>query len=281
MSRDDFKKVTTDVLPKRVGYLCSNPDCRKSTIGANDVPDKSTSIGIAAHITAASPGGPRFDETLTTEQRTHIDNGIWLCSNCATLIDKDEKKYSIKLLNDWKLQAEQESIKKLKGDLHVKKAEAPFLEADLIWTNGGRYNQGYSVNNPKQEIDGRTVYDVSNHPLIYWEIEWKFNFIIYNNSSFPAINVSVESIGNEHFTYIDKLNKVNNIPSLQNIDLIAKYSLFMEGTGAEADEIMKHRIPEKFNALVLRLNYLDQNREEHITLLKFVDGELINEKLNH
>lgn len=281
MARDDFKKVTIDVLPRRVGYLCSNPDCRKSTIGANDVPDKSTSIGIAAHITAASPGGPRYDETLTTEQRTHIDNAIWLCSNCATLIDKDENRYPVELLNEWKLQAEEESTEKLKGEKKTKKTEAPFLEADLIWKNGGRYNQGYSSNNPKEVIDGRTVYQVSNRPIIYWQIVWRFNFTIYNNSSFPAYNVSVESIGKEHFTHLDKIKKVNNIQPFQNIDLTAEYSLFFEGTGVEANEIMRHRIPEKIDDLVLKLKYFDENRDEHFTLLKIVEGELVNLKTSH
>lgn len=280
-SRDDFKKITIEVLPKRVGYLCSNPDCRKLTIGANEIPDKSTSIGIAAHITAASSGGPRYDETLTTEQRTHIDNAIWLCSNCATMIDKDQKKYSIELLNGWKNLAEEESVKKLKGEAPKRKIEAPFLEADLIWKNGGRYNQGYSNKNPKESIDGQTVYNVSNHPIIYWEIEWKFNFTIYNNSNFPAYNVSVESIGTEHFTHIDKLNKVNNIPPFQNVDLTAKYSLYFEGISTDADEIMKNRIPEKFNDLVLMIKYFDDERNEHITLLRIINGELINEKANH
>ncbi len=56
-NRDDFSRTTTDILAKRVGYLCSNPDCRNATIGANQKEYKSTSIGIAAHITAASPGG--------------------------------------------------------------------------------------------------------------------------------------------------------------------------------------------------------------------------------
>lgn len=276
-NRDDFKKVTIEVLSKRVGYLCSNPDCRKLTVGANEVPEKATSIGIAAHITAASNGGPRYDENLSTEQRTHIDNAIWLCSNCATLIDKDEKKYTIEILANWKKTAEEESIKKLNGEVYKKK-EAPFLEADLIWKNGGRYNQGYSRKNPKEDIDGRIVYNVSYQPIIYWEIKWKFSFTIYNNSSFPAFNVSVESIGKEHFTHIDKLSKVNNIPPFQNVDLTAKYSSYHEGTSTEADEITKHRIPEKFKDLVLKIKYLDESRNEHITLLRIIDEELINEK---
>ena len=91
-NRDYFTNPAIDNLAKRVGYLCSNPNCRKLTIGANEQNDKSTSIGEAAHITAAAEGGPRYDPDLNPEQRRNINNGIWLCSNCADLIDKDKTK---------------------------------------------------------------------------------------------------------------------------------------------------------------------------------------------
>ena len=60
-------------------------------------------MGIAAHITAASVGGPRFDDSISSDERKGIDNGIWLCQNCAKLIDNDEKKYTVELLNKWKI----------------------------------------------------------------------------------------------------------------------------------------------------------------------------------
>jgi hypothetical protein len=98
-NRDDFSSVIKDVLAKRVGYLCSN--CRQPTVGANEIPNKATSIGIAAHITAAAPGGPRYNADLITEERRDIGNGIWLCGNCSILIDKDPLKYSVDILYEW------------------------------------------------------------------------------------------------------------------------------------------------------------------------------------
>ncbi len=59
--RDNFTKKTIEILAKRVGYICSNPNCKKHTIGPHKEAYKSTSIGIAAHITAASEGGPRYE----------------------------------------------------------------------------------------------------------------------------------------------------------------------------------------------------------------------------
>src|SRR5688572_27029386 len=102
-TRHDFTKQTVEILGRRVGFLCSNPECRRPTLGSHENPGKSTTIGIAAHITAASPGGPRYDDLQSEVQRKQSENGIWLCSNCATLIDKDPEKYSVVLLQEWKL----------------------------------------------------------------------------------------------------------------------------------------------------------------------------------
>jgi energy-coupling factor transporter ATP-binding protein EcfA2 len=105
--RDDFDKSTKETLAKRVGYQCSNPSCRKLTSGPHEDPSKSVNIGVAAHITAAAPGGKRYDSTISSEARKSIDNGMWLCQNCAKLIDSDEAKYSIDLLFKWKKESEQ------------------------------------------------------------------------------------------------------------------------------------------------------------------------------
>ncbi|MDP9314369.1 MAG: hypothetical protein M3R24_26395 [Chloroflexota bacterium] len=104
--RDDFDKETKDVLARRVGYLCSNPSCRKLTSGPRTEPTKALNIGVAAHITAAAPGGPRYDPTLSPQERKSAGNGLWLCQNCAKLVDNDEQRYTTSLLRAWKKQAE-------------------------------------------------------------------------------------------------------------------------------------------------------------------------------
>lgn len=278
-NRDDFSKSTKEIMAKRVGYLCSNPKCRKLTIGSNEEDMKSTSIGIAAHITAASEGGPRYEPGLTADQRCHISNGIWLCSSCAKLIDTDINNYSVQLLNTWKKQAEDETRKKLNGEFLNNQTGLPFLEADLVWHFGGRWNRGYSRKNPKKFVNGREIIVIGDKPIIHWALEWDFSFVIYNNSNYPAFNVSIESIGKEQFTYIDKLPKINNLPPLQNIDLKAKYEDFIEAEHSIADEIVKKKIPTKFNNLKLIIKYQDENRNDLSTKVKFFDGEIINVKI--
>jgi hypothetical protein len=69
-------------------------------------PEKTISVGVAAHITAASSGGPRYDPTLSRHQRKSTENGIWLCQNCAKLIDNDPSRYTVDFLRQLKTDAE-------------------------------------------------------------------------------------------------------------------------------------------------------------------------------
>lgn len=103
--RDNFTDAVKNKLAKRVVYVCSNPNCRKMTIGP-DSKNGINNIGVAAHICAAAPGGPRYDENMSEEQRKSINNGIWLCQSCAKLIDSDENKYTVQLVKSWKQQTE-------------------------------------------------------------------------------------------------------------------------------------------------------------------------------
>jgi len=105
--RDDFLAKVKDTLARRAGMRCSNPNCRKPTTGPHDSPSKAVNIGVACHITGASPGGPRYDRTLSPEERSSIDNGIWLCQNCAKLVDNDEERYPVQTLREWKRIAEE------------------------------------------------------------------------------------------------------------------------------------------------------------------------------
>jgi NACHT domain len=107
--RDDFSLKTIETLAKRVGCRCSNPGCRKLTSGPHEEAHKSVNIGVAAHITAAAPGGKRYNPGLSSEERKSIENGMWLCQNCGKLVDSDEQKYSVALLLDWKRAAENQA----------------------------------------------------------------------------------------------------------------------------------------------------------------------------
>ncbi len=106
-NRDDFSENTKRRVACRVGYRCSFPGCNRPTVGPSfERNDKISSIGEAAHICAAAPGGPRYDSSMTAEERKGIDNCIWLCNVHAKLIDTDVKSYSADEIRNWKKQAE-------------------------------------------------------------------------------------------------------------------------------------------------------------------------------
>ncbi len=95
---------------------------------------------MAAHITAASPGGPRFDPSLTVEQRSSAENGIWLCQNHGKLVDSDEERFSIALLRDWKTTAEREADTRLGKPLALGPDESKSKPVDLAALEG-RYSR--------------------------------------------------------------------------------------------------------------------------------------------
>ncbi len=114
-TRDEFGAATKETLARRVGFHCSNPACWQMTSGPADDPNKSVNIGVAAHITAASAEGPRFDLSLTSDQRRSIDNGIWLCQNCGKLVDSDLQRFTVDQLCQWRRWAEGAALQLIGG----------------------------------------------------------------------------------------------------------------------------------------------------------------------
>lgn len=108
--RDDFNEDVKRTIAERVGYRCSSPTCRAPTSGPQIDPSKSLNVGVASHITAASPGGPRFNPALTSEERKHANNAIWLCQTCGKLVDNDKLRFTEEELRQWKKNAESEAL---------------------------------------------------------------------------------------------------------------------------------------------------------------------------
>ena len=102
----DFSNRTKEILAKRAGQVCSNPACRKPTSGPHTENAKAVNMGEAAHIRAARKDQARYDSNMTDKERSDISNGIWLCTACAKIIDRDEAKYPVTLLIEWKVNHE-------------------------------------------------------------------------------------------------------------------------------------------------------------------------------
>lgn len=126
MSRKtDFSTKTRRTLAERSGFICNAPWCKKVTIGPHSDPNRSICMGQACHIEAASQGGPRYNSTLMDEQIKSIDNGIWLCNNCAVLIDRDPQRFTVKMLRSWRAETEYSITHKL--DAHENMTEKPII----------------------------------------------------------------------------------------------------------------------------------------------------------
>ncbi|MCB9932405.1 MAG: HNH endonuclease [Planctomycetes bacterium] len=115
MARDGFPKKVIDVLFKRAGARCCNPDCVRETFGPAKNVKRAVNVGVAAHITAASKGGPRYDSTLTSAERRSSSNGVWLCQTCGKLIDSDVDEFPTQLLKEWKRTGEERANLALRG----------------------------------------------------------------------------------------------------------------------------------------------------------------------
>jgi len=131
--RDNFTESTKRLLARRVGYFCSNPECRRLTIGPARGHEGSVNIGEAAHITAAAGGGPRYDASLSNGERRSYSNGIWMCGVHAKQVDSDYKHFTVDRLRDWKRTAERAAFDALtSGNASVPPIFKFDLEPELL-----------------------------------------------------------------------------------------------------------------------------------------------------
>lgn len=126
-NRDDFSSKTVLQIAKRAGWLCSFPTCRTHTVGATSDGEGEINIGTAAHICAAAPGGPRYDETMSPEERSSAKNGIWMCRDHGKAIDSPDPQFTVELLREWKKQAEVDSWRRV---LHNEAVRGPVVATD-------------------------------------------------------------------------------------------------------------------------------------------------------
>jgi hypothetical protein len=132
--RDDFTEEVKRILAARAGNVCSNPDCRASTSGPQNDSTKALNVGVAAHITSAAEGGPRYNPKMSSEERRHPDNGIWLCQTCAKLIDNDAPQFTEKLLRAWKEVADYHALRPIGKTTTAEESESQRkLRAILPW----------------------------------------------------------------------------------------------------------------------------------------------------
>jgi hypothetical protein len=73
------RNITLNTIKKLYalsGNKCANPDCQRELV------KDGTQLGEIAHICAASPNGPRYDASMTDDERRDYANLILLCGDC-------------------------------------------------------------------------------------------------------------------------------------------------------------------------------------------------------
>jgi hypothetical protein len=104
---DEFSPQVKREVAASAGHHCSMPDCWAPTSGPSDSQASGEAkAGVAAHIAAASPRGPRYDPDQSPDERRSRDNAIWLCDTDARRIDTDAGRFSPDLLRAWRTAAE-------------------------------------------------------------------------------------------------------------------------------------------------------------------------------
>lgn len=188
-NRDNFTLATKNLLRDRVGNKCSNPHCNRPTSGPGSDPKKVINVGTAAHICAAAPGGPRYDASMTADERKSADNGIWLCNLCADLIDKDVKRYSVAILKQWKENAEKNAEYQMHGVREIYTANIEYVNC-FCETLFLHKNDPYSKVNLKNLFVMPGYHDITDDPNSPTRYDLKEKIQDFINGRFPMMFIS-------------------------------------------------------------------------------------------
>ncbi|EZP50323.1 hypothetical protein [Delftia sp. RIT313] len=98
-----FTKPICIKLWRYSGFKCAAPACGQLL----EMPGNGT-IGEAAHIIGEKKGAARYDAFYIN--RNSFENGIYLCTSCHRMIDRDPEGYPTELLKEWKEQSNKQAL---------------------------------------------------------------------------------------------------------------------------------------------------------------------------
>lgn len=125
--RKAIPRSVEKVLFSQSGNQCSYPGCpTELTIEKSD--GTSTSTGVIAHICAVSPGGPRFDHSMSESDVNSEANLVLLCPEHHTLVDTDVNGHPVVLLRRYKY----EHVAKVRELMEQAMGTINFAELEVV-----------------------------------------------------------------------------------------------------------------------------------------------------
>lgn len=101
--RDRVPPAQERVVVSRSGNKCAYPGCGLDlTIDPRAEGDRPKATGKVAHIAAASPGGPRYDPSMTAAERGSAQNLIYLCGPHHDAVDTQLQYHTREFLSEAK-----------------------------------------------------------------------------------------------------------------------------------------------------------------------------------
>jgi len=140
----------------------------------------------------------------------------------------------------------------------------PELTIEILSDCAMELERGLSNNNDfyKDPIVKDTVIRI-------FEITWKFNIVIRNNSDIAAYYPQIEfNPKGPKFTQIDKLNKLQPIKSTESLTLKAEYRKFEESTYQNRTH-NGQKPPTEFGDLEILLGYENPKKKRFYTLFNY------------
>ena len=224
MARDDFTEATKRLLAERVSYKCSNPFCRRITIGPQTGDKRVVNIGEAAHICAAAKGGKRYNSEMTAEERKAPENGIWMCRTHAALIDRDEKYFTVEMLKSWKDDAESEAGNELIGQEIVKKCRFRML---IFYNDLVDCQRTIKLLATKRGL-------VVNGALLPIQKEWEIHLEEISDSIGAEITANLYKIFREIEAFKEEMKDIaqktngKRVADMNTVRYCGRYDIFME-----------------------------------------------------
>ncbi|PPD10363.1 MAG: HNH endonuclease [Methylocystis sp.] len=153
---------TRIILAFRSGGMCAFPNCGRHLTYEAKVGDD-TYVGEAAHICGEKPTAPRYDASMTDDERDNVRNLIYLCTDHHTIIDKVEADWPVATLRA--LKEEHENRVRQAMEEAFADVAFPELQTAVSWvtTQVPAADGSFDLIPPNEKIKKNTLSNGARH----------------------------------------------------------------------------------------------------------------------